>query len=54
MSFSFKDFDVHEIEVLLSGCSHSFYDENFWWESEEGMIMVNNEYMKLLYYYLNY
>jgi len=54
MSYSFKDFDDHEIEVLLSGSSHSDYDEDYWWKSEGGMIMVNNEYMKLLYYYLNY
>ena len=54
MRYSFKDFDDHEIEVLLSGSSHSDYDEDYWWKSEGGMIMVNNEYMKLLYYYLNY
>ena len=54
MSYSFKDFEEHEIEVLLSGSAHSFYDEKFWWKSEEGLIMVNNEYMKLIYYYINY
>jgi len=54
MSFSFKHFDDHGIEVLLSGSSHSNYEEDYWWKSEGGMIMVNNEYMKLMWYYLNY
>ena len=54
MSFSFKHFDDHGIKVLLSGSKHSDYAVDFWWKSETGMIMVNNEYMKLMYYYLNY
>lgn len=54
MRYSFKNFDDHQIEVLLSGSVHSGYNEDYWWKSERGMIMVNNEYMKLLYYYLNY
>lgn len=28
------------------------YDEREWWKSEEGLIMVNNEWMKRLYYLL--
>ena len=54
MRYSFKNFDDHQIEVLLSGSAQSGYNEDYWWKSEKGMIMVNNEYMKLLYYYLNY
>ena len=54
MRYSFKNFDDHQIEVLLSGSVLSGYNEDYWWKSERGMIMVNNEYMKLLYYYLNY
>ena len=54
MRYAFKHFDDHQIEVLLSSSDNSDYKEDCWWKSEEGMIMVNNEYMKLLYYYFNY
>ncbi len=30
------------------------YDSERWWESEEGMMMVNNEYVKLLYYLIKH
>lgn len=36
--------------LRFRGVSSSRYDESQWWRSEEGMLMVNNEYMKLLYY----
>ena len=40
------------ITLHFVGAPSSKYDENEWWKSEQGMIMVNNEYMKLLYYWL--
>ncbi len=43
----FKDSDT---ELHYRGTPSSLYDESHWWRSEAGMIMVNNEYMKLLYY----
>ncbi|HEY0979052.1 MAG TPA: ElyC/SanA/YdcF family protein [Flavobacteriales bacterium] len=42
------------ITVVLHGTRSSFYDEERWWESEKGLLMVNNEYVKLLYYMLKY
>jgi len=48
---SFKE---EGIEVMLSGASHSSYDEEFWWKSEAGLIMVNNEYVKILYYLVKF
>jgi hypothetical protein len=30
------------------------YDSDSWWTSEEGLLMVNNEYVKLLYYLVKY
>jgi hypothetical protein len=30
------------------------YDPERWWDTEEGLLMVNNEYVKLLYYALKY
>lgn len=48
---SFQEEGVH---VMIQGVSHSSYDEEYWWKSEEGLIMVNNEYVKLMYYWWKY
>ncbi len=42
------------VKVLIRGAPSSLYDESLWWESESGLIMVNNEYVKLGYYFLKY
>ena len=42
------------IKVLVRGAPSSLYDESLWWESESGLIMVNNEYVKLGYYFIKY
>lgn len=44
-------FRTNDTELNFQGVPSSDYHEARWWRSEEGMIMVNNEYMKLLYYY---
>jgi len=42
------------IRVIIHGAPSSQYRESEWWNYEAGMIMVNNEYMKHLYYFLKY
>lgn len=49
-----KAFNGEHTEYFIFGAPSSQYDEALWWHTEEGMIMVNNEYMKLLYYFFNY
>ena len=49
-----KRFDGSAITVLVHGARGSDYEPERWWTSEEGLIMVNNEYMKLLYYAITY
>lgn len=49
-----KPFRKAGITVLLHGAPSSVYDEERWWASEEGLIMVHNEYTKLGYYLLKY
>lgn len=49
-----KPFRKAGITVLLHGAPSSIYDEQRWWQYEEGLIMVNNEYVKLGYYLLKY
>lgn len=47
-------FANEEVELYFFGAPSSVYSEEEWWKSEEGMIMVNNEYMKLLYYFIKH
>jgi len=42
------------IEVLVCGAPTALFDEERWWQSEYGLIGLNNEYVKLLYYRLRY
>ena len=51
----FRDrFRKEGIKVLVYGAPSSEYDSRRWWESEQGLMMVNNEYVKLIYYWLKY
>lgn len=45
-----KRFAKEGIKVIVRGAHDSFYDENQWWQNEYGLIALNNEYVKLLYY----
>ncbi len=45
-------FAAEGIKVILRGAKSSVYNEDTWWGSEQGLIMVNNEYIKLMYYTL--
>ncbi|MBK9175755.1 MAG: YdcF family protein [Flavobacteriales bacterium] len=40
--------------VIVRAALSKRYNADQWWRSEEGMIMVNNEYMKLVYYALKH
>jgi uncharacterized SAM-binding protein YcdF (DUF218 family) len=53
--FVFEDkFEEAGIAVCYVGAPSSRYNEKEWWKDEDGLIMVNNEYIKLLYYYWKY
>ena len=55
IDYAFRDqFEEAGIELVLRGAPALSYSENRWWENESGLLMVNNEYMKLFYYYLKY
>lgn len=42
------------IVVLVRAAPSARYDPAHWWQSEDGLLMVNNEYVKLLYYAWKY
>ncbi len=51
----FRDrFRKKGIKVLVHGAPSSEYDSQRWWKSEEGLMMANNEYVKLIYYWMKY
>jgi uncharacterized SAM-binding protein YcdF (DUF218 family) len=51
----FEDlFEEAGIEVLFHGASSKDYDSSNWWKNEEGLIMANNEMVKLIYYLIKY
>ena len=47
-------FSKANIELIIVGAPSLVYNEQMWWANESGLIMVNNEYIKLFYYWLKY
>ena len=51
----FQDrFDQAGVELILVGAKDTGYSYFDWWSREDGLIFVNNEYIKLLYYKLRH
>ena len=42
------------IGLVLIGADESAFDEQEWWKQEEGLIFLNNEYVKIVYYMMKY
>lgn len=47
-----KKLEKENIKAIICGAPSGNYNESSWWESEYGMIAVNNEYVKLIYYFI--
>ncbi|MGI8892544.1 MAG: YdcF family protein [Bacteroidia bacterium] len=47
-------FKKANIDLIVQGAPSSLYNEQEWWTKEDGMIMVNNEYVKLAFYSIKY
>ena len=41
-------------QLIIHGTPSLLYNENEWWMYEQGLLMVNNEYVKLVYYWIKY
>lgn len=51
----FQDrFDRAGVELILVGAKDTGYSSFDWWSREDGLIFVNNEYIKLIYYKLRH
>ncbi len=44
-------FENSSTKLIFRGASSTEYNEQEWWKYERGLLMVNNEYVKLLYYW---
>jgi uncharacterized SAM-binding protein YcdF (DUF218 family) len=42
------------ITLAVVAVPHYGFDQTNWWQSEDGLITLNNEYIKLAYYFLKY
>lgn len=42
------------IQLIVRGADPIEYKTNAWWQSESGLMMVNNEYVKSVYYWWKY
>lgn len=49
-----QKFKKDKIEVFIYGAPSSVYKELEWWQNEYGLIALNNEYIKQLYYLLKF
>lgn len=49
-----KRFAGSGITVLVHPAPSSEYDPAHWWNTEQGLLMVNNEYVKTMYYAVKY
>lgn len=49
-----KRFKGSGIRILVNAAPSSEYEVDRWWKSEQGLLMVNNEYVKTLYYFLKH
>lgn len=55
IDYAFRDqFEDAGIELILHGAPALSYSEEAWWANESGLLMVNNEYVKLFYYYVKH
>ena len=42
------------VNLLVTASAHTGFDAGNWWQSEEGLIFLNNEYIKLIFYKIKY
>lgn len=49
-----EKYKMNDFHVLVCGTSDKRSAAHNWWKNEDGLIMVNNEWIKLLYYYYKY
>jgi uncharacterized SAM-binding protein YcdF (DUF218 family) len=49
-----RELDGVPVRLLVTAAPHSRFDASNWWQNEEGLIFLNNEYIKLIFYKIKY
>jgi uncharacterized SAM-binding protein YcdF (DUF218 family) len=49
-----KPLEKAGIQLIVHGAASSRYEEMKWWTSENGLIAINNEWIKAFYYWWKY
>ena len=49
-----KAFEGSNITVRYHGAPSEDFDPNAWWKKESGLVLTNNEYIKLIYYFIKH
>ncbi|MBN2386345.1 MAG: YdcF family protein [Anaerolineales bacterium] len=49
-----KELDGLAVTIEMAAVPARGFDETDWWQSEGGLITLNNEYLKLIYYLIQY
>ena len=49
-----KELRNSEVALQVVAAPHQGFDETNWWKTEDGLIAVNNEFIKLFYYIMRY
>jgi uncharacterized SAM-binding protein YcdF (DUF218 family) len=49
-----KAFEGSSIIVRYHGAPSEDFDPNAWWKKESGLVLTNNEYIKLIYYFIKH
>ena len=42
------------VRLEMAAVPYATFDQTNWWKSENGLITLNNEYIKLIYYFIRY
>ncbi|MCB9234907.1 MAG: YdcF family protein [Bacteroidia bacterium] len=49
-----RDFAKAGIQAIIRGAPDANLADKEWWQTENGLVFVNNEYIKILYYWVKY
>ncbi len=49
-----KAFEGSNILIRYHGAPSEDFDPNSWWQKESGLVLTNNEYIKLIYYFIKH
>ena len=52
--WTFRTILPKKVEIRMAGAPEEGFSKSNWWQTEDGLITVNNEFLKWVYYWWNY